>query len=160
MSLSGQCVCEGGCGGRGLHERLPRYLILFYFISLYFILFLPLTSGNESRSLLQTLLNSGHLWNHLPLPSHNLPCRRLMAKERGCRKCHRDAHMVSSKSVKMRFLSTSGACYAALNTLVVFHRAGMPKQPCLFVLHSPYSIYTLSLRKCPPAIFKTLTFIV
>lgn len=82
-----------------------------------------------------------------------------MVMERGCTKCHRDVHMVNSKFAKMGFLSSSEACYTALNTWVGVHRDGMPKQPYLFALCSPYSIYVLSLWKRPPAIFKRLTCI-
>lgn len=35
--------------------------------------------------------------------------------------------MVNSKFAKMGFLSSSGACYAALNTLVGVHRDGNAK---------------------------------
>lgn len=46
---------------------------------LYFTLFHPLTS------FLQTL-KSSHLWDYLVLPlSDDLPCRRVMVMERGCR---------------------------------------------------------------------------
>lgn len=78
------------------------------FILLYFILFLPLTSGNESYLASTDPLNSGHLWDHLFLPlSDDLPCRRLMVMKREYRKSHRDVHMVSSKFAKMGFLSIS-----------------------------------------------------
>lgn len=81
---------------------------LSYFILLYFILFLPLTSGNESYLASTDPLNSGHLWDHLFLPlSDDLPCRRLMVMKREYRKSHRDVHMVSSKFAKMGFLSIS-----------------------------------------------------
>lgn len=81
---------------------------LSYFIFLYLILFLPLTSGNERYLTPTDPLNSGHLWDHLFLPlSDDLPCRRLMVMEREYRKNQRDVHMVSSKFAKMGFLFIS-----------------------------------------------------
>lgn len=114
-------MCKWGCGRRELHGR-------FILILIYFILFLPLASGNESHLTPTDPLNSGHLWDHLFLPlSDDLPCRRLIVMERGYRKCHRDVHMVNSKFTKMEFLSSSEVCYTALNTLVIVHRDGNSK---------------------------------
>lgn len=105
------------------------HFILLYFISLYFILFISWTSGNESHVTPTDPLNSGHLWDHLFLPlSDDLPCRRLMVIEGECRKYNRDAHMVNSKFAKTVFLSGSEACYTALNTLIGVHRDGNAKR--------------------------------
>lgn len=117
------------------------HFILHYFISLYFILFIPWTSGNGSRVTPTDSLNSGHLWDRLFLPlSDDLPCRRLMVIEGGCRKCNRDAHMVNSKFAKTVFLSSPEACYTALNTLMGVHRDGNAKRtlliyPVFFLFH-------------------------
>lgn len=119
------CASKGVEGGGFLGDF---HFILFYLNLFYFILFLPLTSGNEDRLAPTDPLNSGHLWDHLFLPlSDDLPCRRLMVMESGCRKCHRDVHMVNSKFAKMGFLSSSEACYTSLNTLVGVHRDGNAK---------------------------------
>lgn len=82
-----------------------------------------------------------------------------MVMEKGCRKCHRDAHMVSSKSAKMGFLSSSWVCYAAFNTWVGVHRDGNAKSNPFICLVFSTSIYALSLWKHPSAVFKRLIFI-
>lgn len=57
-----------------------------------------------------------------------------MAMKKGCRKCHGDAHMANSNSAKMGFLSSSGAYYTALNTLVGVHRDGNAKSTLFICL--------------------------
>lgn len=89
----------------------------------------------------------------------DLPCRRLMVMETGCRNCHRDVHMVNSKFCKLGNSAYFRGLLHSFNTSVGVHRMEIPKPRFLFVLCSPFSIYALSLWKHPAAILKRLFFI-